>query len=57
MEVLKKLKQFFKKIFTMNYCIHCGFTKDEVFPVNLYSEIPGYRCQKCIDNLKNKKKK
>lgn len=41
---------FFKKVFTHNYCDTCGFTKDNVFCSELRIEAGIIQCKKCKIN-------
>ncbi|QRE03483.1 hypothetical protein [Flavobacterium psychrophilum] len=38
---------FFRKIFTHNYCDTCGFTKDEVYVTEHFTEAGIIECKKC----------
>jgi len=53
---MKKIIEFFKKLFNYSYCDDCGWTQDPVTHVlgKHSDEYPIYKCQKCIDkhNLK-----
>ena len=46
---MKKLISFFKKTFTHNRCDTCGFTKDEVYVTEYYSEAGLIQCMKCYN--------
>ncbi len=38
---------FFKKVFTHNYCDTCGFTKDKVYVTEYCTEAGIIQCDKC----------
>lgn len=46
---MKQIISFLKKLFTHNKCDSCGFTKDEVFVVELYCESGLIQCKKCYN--------
>lgn len=37
------------KMFTHNWCDDCGFTKDEVFVTEFYTESGHHQCMKCYE--------
>jgi hypothetical protein len=45
---MKVIFNFFKKIFTHNYCDTCGFTKDKVYVTEIFSEGGLIQCTKCV---------
>ena len=47
---MKYLKALLK-IFTHNYCDMCGFTKDETYVVEYFSEGGWILCKKCYNKL------
>ncbi len=53
---MRKIFNFFKKLFTHNYCDTCGFTKDKVYATELFIEAGLIQCKKCynIKTFKNK---
>jgi len=44
-----KIFNFFKKLFTHNYCDTCGFTKDKVYATELFIEAGLIQCKKCCN--------
>ena len=44
---MKKIFEFFKKIWTHNRCDTCGFTKDKVYVTEYYMEAGLIQCMKC----------
>lgn len=52
---MKAILNFFKKVFTHNYCDTCGFTKDKVYVTELFNEAGLIQCNKC--NREQLKKK
>ena len=49
---MKRIFNLIKKVLTHNYCDTCGFTKDEVFLIELYSESGLLQCEKCYKKNK-----
>jgi len=49
---MKRIFNLIKKVLTHNYCDTCGFTKDEVFLIELYSESGLLQCEKCYKKEK-----
>ena len=45
----KRIVNFLKKLFTHNYCVNCGFTKKEVYVVEVLSEAGIPKCKNCIN--------
>ena len=45
--VLVAVFNFFKKMFTHNYCDTCGFTKDNVYVTEYCTEAGIIQCNKC----------
>lgn len=54
---MKKIIEFIEKWFTHNRCDTCGFTKDEVYLVEIYSEAGLIQCEKCYNNYNEKNSK
>ena len=59
--ILIAFRTFFtkvSKIFTHNWCDDCGFTKDEVFVTEVYTESGHHQCMTCFEKwekIKNEK--
>lgn len=52
---MKKVFSFIKKLFTHNLCDDCGFTQDNVYITEYYSEGGLIQCMKCYnENFKSK---
>ena len=49
---MKTIFNLIKKVLTHNYCDTCGFTKNEVFVIELYSESGLLQCEKCYKRNK-----
>jgi len=47
---MKKILQHLKKMFTHNYCDTCGYTQDNVYVVEHYTEAGLIQCEKCIND-------
>jgi hypothetical protein len=52
--VLVAVFNFFKKLFTHNYCDTCGFTKDNVYVTHYCTEAGIIQCNKCSDSISPK---
>mgnify|MGYP001014739004 CR=1 FL=1 len=48
-----KLKSSIKKALTQNRCDNCGFTKDEVYVTEHFTEGGFIECMKCYNNRHN----
>lgn len=52
---MKKVFSFIKKLFTHNRCDDCGFTQDNIYITEYYSEGGLIQCMKCYnENFKSK---
>ena len=45
---IKKVWGFIYKVFTHNYCDTCGFTKEDVFVTEYFTEAGMIECKTCI---------
>lgn len=45
---MKAIFNYFKKMFTYNYCDTCGFTKNKVYVTESFSEAGLIQCKKCF---------
>ena len=46
---MRKLLNYFTKLFTHNFCDTCGLTKDTVYVTALYTEAGLIECEKCFN--------
>ena len=46
---IKKILEFLKKVFTHNRCDSCGFTKNNVYVTEYFSEGGWIECKKCYN--------